>query len=736
MPAFPRSPVALRTPRHWPLTPARLWLRPALLLTLASPLVLGQGVGLPLQVDAKVGQGQTFLTWQELPNSAISYRVYRSTQPLLSPAGLASAQFLGQVDSLTSTNLRLTELTGQELPFTITDGAAPLAPDQGLFVHTHSVAGSAYYAVTAVLSGVEDQVLIPGQNSTATPVSENPAPPRPILQQGANGINVYVHWTSNLDTPFAPAMSSQPSQPFNLQVLYNPLLGPEQRPLVLQLHERGGNFLAVPYPSEPLAISFSPDDWLRTNPVNSYWYGTNPAYPGLVGAGSPANVDYTVRRVMFELDWVQQSFPVDVTRVYTAGLSMGGSAAISLAYRYPQRFAAAAALVPKFDWGCQAQSCWSAPETGDLLWGSLSLDLACSEGVSTYDRLDSGFLLDRSLLDLTQADPLVARPPILALSGRQDTVVGWIEKPKFYQALQAARQPGICLWDNGTHLGSTASVLGPWKDAYALLESELWKYKRNQPQPVFTNFDLDGDPGNGDPLDGDLIGSLNAQISFDPDSVLETVGQHRLLVRLRSGSGLAAATVNEARADWTPRGLSKFKPTLPNPVRFENFALENNQLIQASLVYPDAKGLYTMPRARVSIPGNRWVLRNTTTAPYGLNLPSPNVLKLEVTGTFKLGAEATFVLSGLGANAGSATLALSLGQTFLPLFGGTLLVDPLTQFLSLSAPNNSGVAGFPLPIPQAQSLAGRLVYAQGFASSPLAPQGWWLSNGIEAWISP
>jgi dienelactone hydrolase len=682
------------------------------------------------------GQGQSFLTWNEVPSQATRYRIYRSPQAFTPATDLTQVDRLGEVDSQTTLNLRLTTLSGQVFTYVIQEGAAPLEANQGLFVYTIEQPGDAYYAVTTVSAGIEDTTLVPGINTLVAPINETPAPPRPVLQFSGPDFGTYVHWVSERDTPFAPAMAGFPGLAFNLRVSFGQALGTAPRPLLLQLHERGGSFLTVPPPSQPEAIMLAPDDWQRIPPFNTYWFGSNPDFPGPIGSTSPANADFTVRRVLHELDWATANFPVDPDRTLVAGISMGGAAAISLAYRYPDRFAAAAAIVPKFDWGCQANGCWSVPETGDQLWGALSLNLPSSDGVPTYDRLDTGFVAARSPADLTLTDALTPRPPILALCGRQDTVVGWQEKPLFFKQIQNLRHPAVFLWDDGTHSGPGSSAEGPWKPAFALLEAELWDYRRQGPRAAFTRFELDGDPGGGNPLVGDLIGSFNAPIQVEPQTFVDTPELHRVHVRLRNGSGLESAVQPSARADWTPRGLTQFQFNPPCAVRFENYRLSDGQLIQSELIKPDSQGLYTAPRVVLTQAGNRLVLRKTSSAPYGFQLGPPNQLDLEVSGPIQLGATPNFVLSGLDAGAVSPLLALSLAPANWPLLGGVVLIDETKLFQVLSAPSGAASASFALPLPQAPGLIGRQFFSQGFVASPLGPEGLLFSNGIEAQICP
>ena len=141
-----------------------------------------------LQVQHR--SGQSFVTWQEDPGvTGEGYHVYRSTSPITT-ANIGLAQKLtskwGALDDNTSRHA----LTGVGAPanFVIQDLGLPLSDDQGLFVYTLPTggAGNAYYAVTEVISGVENQTLIAGSNSLSSPVLETVAVPQPVLVSTIN----------------------------------------------------------------------------------------------------------------------------------------------------------------------------------------------------------------------------------------------------------------------------------------------------------------------------------------------------------------------------------------------------------------------------------------------------------------------------------------------------------------------------------------------------------------------
>ncbi len=546
--------------------------------------------------------GQTFLTWTESAGAGVSYRVYRSSQPIL--AIDVSAEFLGEVDELSSENLRQTGLSGGPSFFRITELGTPLEATDGLFVHTVSADGDGFYAVTSVVGGFEDTTVSSGQNSLTSPVAETAATPRPILQSIVGFRRHYVHWVSDQDTAFAPAMWNRPSRAFNLRVIHNPsFVGP--RPVLLKLHARGGNYQLPPDFLHPEAVVLSPDDWIGESPGNTFWYGLNEAFPDTSAYARNVNVDYTVRRVMAELDFVQNEslFDADPDRVYLSGSSMGGVGAVFLAYRYPDRFAAAHAIVPKFDFSCSADQCWLEPENGDLLWGTLAGNLPTTDGIGVYDRLNLGFL--------AEAEPGADRPLITAWNGRNDVVVGWPEKPPTYQAILSARQPAVFLWDESEHGG----IGGVWGAVMNQRRAEMWSYRIAQALPAFSSLSIDDDPGEGDPIDGDLVGSINGYLEWDVASIEDTVQHHAIRCALRSTTALDDAPAATATVDWTPRRLQQFFLVPGASYLFSNFQEPSGNEIESRSVVADANGIVTVPAAIVTQQGNVFRLETLVTTP-------------------------------------------------------------------------------------------------------------------------
>lgn len=543
--------------------------------------------------------GQTFLTWDELGLPDVRYRVYRSAAPILD---VGSATLLGEVDGTSSENVRHSALLGAPSFFRIEDLASPLAGDQGLFVHTVTADEAGYYAVTAVLGGVEDTAVTRGENALLDPIAEVVAVPRPVLQSIAGSNRHYVHWVSAHDAPLAPAMWIRPSRAFNFRVVFDPTFsGP--RPVMLRLHARGGNFQLPGEFSHPETVVLSPDDWIGESPTNTFWYGLNEAFPDTTQYASHLNVDYTVRRVMAELDFVldEPLFEADPHRVYASGGSMGGVGACFFGYRYPNRFAAIHATIPKFDFGCSEDQCWLEPENGDLLWGTVAQNLPTTDGIGVYDRLDLGFLATwNSDVDL---------PLLTAWNGRNDVVVGWPEKPPTYATLTAARAPVAFFWDEREHGGG-----GAWGFVMNQRRNALWSYRLDQAVPAFSNLSIDDDPGDGDPDVGDPVGTINGYVDWEVASIEDTPNHHSLEVSLRNSVGLDDSPSPTATVDWTPRRLQSFPRTPGATYRFRNTQLPSGTEVENRVVVANAAGVITVTAAVITQAGNEYRLEVIATA--------------------------------------------------------------------------------------------------------------------------
>ncbi len=588
-------------------------------VTVANSIVSG--------ISAFYQSGQVFITWSEVGGTGVLYRIYRNVIPIDDASDLPMATALGEVGDLTSENLRQTELAGSPQFFHITDLGAPLTAQHGLFVDTVDANNDFYYAVTTVVNAVENTAITIGSNALAMPVAASVATPRPVLQgdSGPGGnTRHYVHWVSNRDAPSAGAMWNQPSRAFNFRVIYSVGFA-DPRPLMVKFHARGGNYQQPPESTHSEAVILAPDDWIGQSPTNTFWYGFSPTFPASPD-GSTIIADYTVRRVIAEIEWVQTNFPCDPERVYASGGSMGGIGSVFFAYRFPDRFAAVHTTIPKFDFGCQDNSCWIEPITGDQLWGTPEQNFPCSDGIGVFDRLNIGFI--------APSDTTIDYPLLTAWNGRNDTVVGWPEKPPTYAAIAAAHQPGIFLFDERDHQGNG----GVWATFNNTLRNEIWNYRIHQAMPAFTKLSVDDDAGDGSPTSGDSVGTINGYLAWDVNSIEDTADYHSVLCSLRTSSGLENAPADVATVDWTPRRLQSLPRIAGATYRFVNLQQPGGSAIEDRFVAADANGLITVEGAIITRAGNVFrleVLDQTVPAASAWGMATLTLLML-VTGSLVL----------------------------------------------------------------------------------------------------
>ncbi|MBK7367518.1 MAG: hypothetical protein IPJ04_06275 [Candidatus Eisenbacteria bacterium] len=318
--------------------------------------------------------GQTFLTWTCPPGTNWKYRVYRSASPIATNADLAMATLVGSVGDSSAYDRHLSQGLSVAYGYKIDSLATALDPARGLFVHTASASGAAWYAVTAQNSVFgENTTVSPGSNALGASVSEMLQLPRPVYQHPidhyGNHAEVWTLFVPDHDTPLMPAMGNRPGLAYDCAVVSPPAIPFSQTTLLVPLHYRGGSLLdgiyGTGYPGEWV---LGLDDWLP-NGQNTFWYGyadtydiTSTATPALT---SGTVMDYTLRRVNFTLDWALRTFPIDSTRVYAFGYSMGGAGSVLMGTHLGDRFAATMSVVGKSDYSFDTDpdtTCWFNPE--------------------------------------------------------------------------------------------------------------------------------------------------------------------------------------------------------------------------------------------------------------------------------------------------------------------------------------------------------------------------------------
>jgi len=549
-------------------------------LFVSMGLARGASAQTPGEIHAEHRAGQTFLTWRELSTTGKHYRVYRADAPLASSADLAQADLLGEVDDRSSRNQGRSLATHSEQTWIIAPGGAPLAATQGLFVYTAERSSStAYYAVTSVQGGKETKTLVPGANATVDPLVELPAPPEPVLQLRDAAGELWGHWVQNRDTPYQRALSLWPSHGYNFR--YEPGTAPGPRGLVVRLHA-GGQTYAQGWPQrfevqkdvDILALS-------DLQPVTSWsaWFGAQEKLGSPPSSGTRV-WNYTQQRVLWTLDWLTARLGAahDPERVYAIGGSMGAIGSMYLLGEAPQRFAAALCRNGLYDLRATDYKNTSLFQT---LFGSFLLDLPTRAGIPILERTNASYMAN--------LDPRVEWPVIRTINGRFDETVGWMSAVELYQGLAASFRPAVHYFDERTH-----NPNGYWKGLQNTLLTRTFQTRRDRPSLRFSGCTLDDHPGNGQRLDGDLIGAIDAAIDYDPLTAASSSAALDFDVYLRHSGSLDDAKQTSAFAALTPRRTGAFQVAPGEAVRFT--LREGATLVDEELLYADAYGLvHTAP---------------------------------------------------------------------------------------------------------------------------------------------
>ena len=566
------------------------------------------------QFSAKHKTGQTFLTWKEVDppvtqnaipvrelkeiqahleqEKRIRYRIYRSQRPITSIEG---SKFIAEVPPLTCWNVDYYGVHPQPednaLRYVIEEGMEPVAPGTGVYVHNPQGTETAYYAITVSINGKEN-ISISKENALQMPLNESVGQGVPVLQRIVNPqsfnyienpkLYYYVRWE-------APPTSNVPSKPYDYVVAIPPSLA-KPAPVGIHLHSWGANLnggYGWWFNAEKGAILIAsnqiPYDW---------WTG----YHELLGTVHPLRTKadwtqgvvrpYSQRRLLAFLDWVATQWEVDLTRTFVAGNSMGGSGALMLAFRFPERIAWAISWV-----GVHVPSMSPTFKSSyALVYGEPELGVQFEDGTPVWD-----FFNDASFL---RQYPDKEVGFVIFSNGKNDNGIGWTQAVEFYRALQETRRPHLFVWGQGGH-GQRAIMPGGGGGAIREREMPI-DIRTDQSLPAFTHCSLDDNPGSGDPADGDPEGQVNAYLYWETRDIVDQTGRWEITVRLIDDAPRDTATV-----DITPRRWQKFKAQSSEKLKWTNVSFESNKIIQSGEVVADKWGLITLEKVVVGKGKNR-----------------------------------------------------------------------------------------------------------------------------------
>ena len=334
----------------------------------------------------------------------------------------------------------------------IKDGEAPLARATGIYVHTVSKPGKAYYAVITAIDGTENTIEFSKDNSATEALAETPASSEPVFQKEfpsspywnyAEKRYHYVRWE-------APPNVNLPSQYYNWVVAVPLKLG-EKVPLEVSLPRGGGrSYWRTQYRISPDSIILTPHDF----PLSTWWYGYHESFGTLKSFKQGVIQNYTERRLLSFMDWVGKKWPViDRNQIYITSVARnsGGPAspdstdngegvtgALQLGIRYPEIFSMvlSGGGIPDYAGQIKANAqSGKGPSLGSFLekiWGKLEWALKTNTGQSVWDELN----LTKRVRELPARTelPLVTWTGKGALEPTKDFFLALFEKGHFLMA--------------------------------------------------------------------------------------------------------------------------------------------------------------------------------------------------------------------------------------------------------------------------------------------------------------
>lgn len=169
------------------------------------------------------------------------------------------------------------------------------------------------------------------------------------------------------------------------------------------------------------------------------------------------------------------------------------------------------------------------------------------------------------------------------LNGRNDETVGWMSAVGLYAGLAEIGRPAVHYFDERTH-----NPNGHWKDLERALLKRTVQTRRDRPSLRFSGCTLDDDPGDGTRTDGDLVGTINGTLDYDPLTATATADALDFDVFLRATGALDDAPAKRAWAALGPWRTGPFALAEGEPVLYTLFA--GGVLVDEHLLFADEWG--------------------------------------------------------------------------------------------------------------------------------------------------
>jgi hypothetical protein len=252
---------------------------------------------------------------------------------------------------------------------------------------------------------------------------------------------------------------------------------------------------------------------------------------------------------------------------------------------HPEEFSSLIAAKPKIDYSDttfvafhELVDVWGHPE--DHIPTSDSLD-------SYYERLDGKWMLES--FGHSREFPVMTM-----FFGKHDSLMGWREKVEFMRLTQEMHTGGAFFWDLSGH----GVGIGFWDIEFENRYPTLFRYRTDQSYPAVTNLSIDDDPGNGDPADGDSIGTI-----VDEERLYE------VSLGLATFDTTISLPADTATGVVTLRRLRNFAVYPDSLYFYANTDTTTGIIGQSGFMRPDSTGLLTLPGVHLSTNGHRLKFR-------------------------------------------------------------------------------------------------------------------------------
>jgi pimeloyl-ACP methyl ester carboxylesterase len=332
-----------------------------------------------------------------------------------------------------------------------------------------------------------------------------------------------------------------------------------------------------------------------------WWPGMNPTTNG-VPPNNAVVVPYTMRRLMWTIDWLQTRSPyaIDPQRTAIMGNSMGGAGTLLLSRWRPERFSAATAFVPQH----------YTPETGQRLFGTPTQNLATTELGPTGQPLRVNDFFDAAVrLSPAQRDFCLTR----IFRGRRDEAVEWGPLTiGLFNSMTAARWGTHLYWDNRDHTASDWTTddpqnpgvdIGEWVSPIRTQRSGApyqARFHAGQSYPGFFNDDQNAiSPGrqptlgNGSPDDGTPWGTWGGYFDWDLDTIFDTPTGWACTVFLVGQSSVSVDNFpgTTATTSVTIRKPRQFRPASGTSIAWALRDDRTEAILQSGTTSAEAEGL-------------------------------------------------------------------------------------------------------------------------------------------------